>query len=164
MWQQCNGRFGWFATTKGLLLHIPVPSNYMISITELEFFFFGSSKTHPLQNHIQYRDIGWWLYPAFALHFHSLENCLGVSNSIPRVQTLPLTPWASLCPDPAQAQVQGTFWKLGFFKEREFSSLIPLFHAKGRPVLGMLVPERKLHPLSSQTVSPVRLSSAKSSA
>lgn len=39
MWQQCNGRFGWFATTKGLLLHIPVPSNYMISITELEFFF-----------------------------------------------------------------------------------------------------------------------------
>lgn len=43
-------------STKGLLLHIPVPSNYMISITEFDFFF--GSKTHPLQNHVQYRDIG----------------------------------------------------------------------------------------------------------
>lgn len=48
----------------------------------LNFFFF-CSETHRLQNHIQYRDIGWWLYPAVA-HFHSLQNCLGVSNSIPR--------------------------------------------------------------------------------
>lgn len=72
-----------------------------------------------------------------------LKTALESVTPSPGFIALPLIPQAPLSLDPAQAQVQGTFWKLGFFKEREFSSLIPFFPAKGRPVLGVLVPEKK---------------------
>lgn len=93
-----------------------------------------------------------------------LKTALESVTPSPGFITLPLAPWAPPAPDPAQAQVQGTSGKLGFFKEREFSSLISLFPAKDRPVFGMLVPEKKAPCLCSHTTSPVRLSSAESSA
>lgn len=145
-------------------MHIPVPSNYMISITELEFLgvFFVKHNCYKITYSTGILGDGYIQLLLFISRV--LKTALESVTPSPGFKPLPLTPWASLFPDPAQAQVQGTFWKLGFFKEREFSSLIPLFPAKGRPVLGMLVPEKKAPSLSSQTVSPVRLSSAESSA
>lgn len=47
-----------------------------------------------------------------------LKTALESVTPCPGLIASPLAPWAPPSPAPAQAQLQGTFWKPGFFRER----------------------------------------------
>lgn len=123
-------------------------SRVILWFQSLNLIFFFFSKTHPLQNHIQYSDIGWWLYPVFALHFHRLENCLGVSNSIPRVHRFTARALSSTISWSSTATGTRHFLEAWFLqRERENSALWSHFSLlRVGLCLECWSQRRKLHP------------------